>query len=368
MNPKLEKFAYQSTSIDDYFTNGYNLKLNNQIRIELTEMSSKYDISQKRIVFEETNSTRKIQSINFSALDFLNLLYHEADYIKNDEKSPLLVQSRLREIPLDENERLYFLERLSDVLKLETNNPRLEFVVEQLHIEYLSIWHNFFGTNLVEPTQAVTERTKDDILEKYNSLPNTDEKLKFLITVKHHISNLDYKSDSDSYFLNKIQALINYNKEIREFQGQSNNETEQQTATSTKENCCNFSPIFNTEHLDEIYIILKKYFNTEQHNLLYNLLKTGINTTEQLLLFLEDGNKLADAIKKLFDIGIIAGCKKVDIEHWIANNFQYRKNKIVTSYTENYIHRLISSTQYPCKNPINEIETLVETKKRSNIS
>jgi len=114
-------------------------------------------------------------------------------------------------------------------------------------------------------------------------------------------------------------------------------------------------PIFKTEILQTIFNILKDFFSVEQRAQLKEILKSG-DSAEKELIFLDNGNRLADAFKQLYQASMINGCEKKELEKWIIRNFKYRHLQKAKAYTPDYIEKCISRNYYPCKNPLFEIK------------
>lgn len=101
--------------------------------------------------------------------------------------------------------------------------------------------------------------------------------------------------------------------------------------------------------------VLLPYFPEEQHPLLTTLIE-GNTVPEQPLVFKGNGNQLADAFKQLFEANLIVGCKKNELEKWIAKHFVYRYKNANKEFTEGYLNGIISSDVKPCKSPILEVK------------
>lgn len=110
-------------------------------------------------------------------------------------------------------------------------------------------------------------------------------------------------------------------------------------------------PIFKPEAISTILDLLKDFFSPEHQTQLKQILETGNNASEQLI-FLDTGNRLADAFKQLYDIDIITGCEKKELESWICNNFRYRFRQNIKSFTPHYLNNIISTKKDLCQNPI----------------
>jgi len=110
-------------------------------------------------------------------------------------------------------------------------------------------------------------------------------------------------------------------------------------------------PNFLAEFIPQVYEILKDFFSRSDQQELLKLLETGGNA-EKPLLFIDNGSRLADAFKQLFDCGIVIGCQKKEFEEWICNNFHYRYRNVVKVFTKRYVADIISSSKDRCQKPI----------------
>lgn len=110
-------------------------------------------------------------------------------------------------------------------------------------------------------------------------------------------------------------------------------------------------PVFKPDVVQNVYDILKDYFSKEQHEELRKLLESG-NDSNKHLIFLDNGNRLADAFKQLIKAGIITGCEQKELESWIGNNFKYRYRHAIKEYTSRYLNDIISTNKDRCQKPI----------------
>jgi len=110
-------------------------------------------------------------------------------------------------------------------------------------------------------------------------------------------------------------------------------------------------PNFLAEFIPQVFEILKDFFSRSDQPELLKLLETGGNA-EKPLLFIDNGSRLADALKQLFDCGMVIGCQKKEFEEWICNNFQYRYRNLVKVFTKRYVADIISSSKDRCQKPI----------------
>lgn len=111
-------------------------------------------------------------------------------------------------------------------------------------------------------------------------------------------------------------------------------------------------PALKVEVQSIVFDILKDFFNEEQHGELKQLLETGKNTSKHLI-FLDNGNRLADVFKQLKKADLITKCKQNELESWIKTNFKYRNRKEeVKEYTTRYLNDIISTNKDKCQRPI----------------
>lgn len=101
--------------------------------------------------------------------------------------------------------------------------------------------------------------------------------------------------------------------------------------------------------------VLKPYFPEDQCAMLEALILTG-NAQNGTLVFKGNGNQLADAFKQLYEANLIVGCRKIELEKWIAKHFVYRYNNVNKEFTEGYLNGIISTDVKPCKSPILEVK------------
>jgi len=114
-------------------------------------------------------------------------------------------------------------------------------------------------------------------------------------------------------------------------------------------------PHFCEEEINTIFNLLKNHFSIKHHKMLLEILKSGKDSSVKLL-FNSSGNKLADAMKQLYDSDIITGCQKTDLESWIERNFSYKHRGKIKEFTASYLNLLISTKQDMCHNPIMNVK------------
>jgi hypothetical protein len=114
-------------------------------------------------------------------------------------------------------------------------------------------------------------------------------------------------------------------------------------------------PVIDKGALLEFYNILMDYFKKDDHEELLRILKTGDQVNNHLL-FMGNGNKLADCYKQLFAANLIAGCNKKQLRKWIMNNFNYINGDEICSYKDSTLEDILSSKDDKCKSPIIDVK------------
>lgn len=113
-------------------------------------------------------------------------------------------------------------------------------------------------------------------------------------------------------------------------------------------------PKFSEQFTGDFLQLMKNYFSEEHHTLLSTLIITNTQPENQLI-FRGNGNQLADAFKQLYEANLIVGCKKSDLEKWIARHFLYAMGDVPKEYTEGWLSSIISTDTKFCKSPIMEV-------------
>lgn len=110
-------------------------------------------------------------------------------------------------------------------------------------------------------------------------------------------------------------------------------------------------PCFEPESIESIIQDLNTFFDISQHSELKRIIETGSNTNEKLL-FRDNGNRLTDYFKELFESDIIIGCTKKDLINWIVENFKYTYRSTQKEFIYKTVEKIISNKDRLCKNPI----------------
>lgn len=113
----------------------------------------------------------------------------------------------------------------------------------------------------------------------------------------------------------------------------------------------NPKPNFRPESIENIITTLNPFFDASQHAELKRIIETGSNSNGKLL-FRDNGNKLTDCFRELYDNNTITGCTKTVLINWIIDNFKFTFRKVIKDYDFKTAEKIISNTERLCKNPI----------------
>ncbi|WP_299187925.1 hypothetical protein [uncultured Aquimarina sp.] len=113
-------------------------------------------------------------------------------------------------------------------------------------------------------------------------------------------------------------------------------------------------PIFESSSIFSLCNLLKPYFSEQDFYYLESLFETAVQVPRKLF-FLSEGNKLADLFWQLYENKLVFNCNKMQLERWIAINFQYSERGKVKGFTPKYLNKIISTDHQKCKNPIVDI-------------
>jgi hypothetical protein len=110
-------------------------------------------------------------------------------------------------------------------------------------------------------------------------------------------------------------------------------------------------PCFNPELIDRITKELNTFFEPSQHGELKRIIETGSSANVKLL-FRDNGNKLTDYFRELFNNNTITGCTKTVLINWIIDSFKYTYRRSIKDYDFKTVEKTVSSKDRLCKNPI----------------
>ncbi|MBL4586011.1 MAG: hypothetical protein JKX84_02990 [Flavobacteriales bacterium] len=193
-------------------------------------------------------------------------------------------------------------------------------------------------TELNKPVYSVinllNEVLNEPCIFKKNLINSIDKRTKFLVFINGEIAKTEKKLSPPE------------------------KKTEQETIET--------KPVLKPEAVQAVFEIIKDFFITEQQDELKQILETG-NDASQHLVFLDNGNRLADAFKQLKKADVITGCKQKELESWIQGNFKYKHRKQVKEFTLRYLNDIISTNKDNCQRPILNV-TVTKSNGKINIT
>lgn len=170
------------------------------------------------------------------------------------------------------------------------------------------------------------------------------------------INNYDIQIKRAENRLTSIEQLIN-NRGLENLNILNSDQANENNLVKSN----NAKPKFKPEIVNDIFNILKDFFNQENQVELKKILVSG-SSVSQKLIFLDTGNRLADAFKQLYDAGFITACQKKELEKWISENFLFRYRGDIKEYKAKYLNDIISTTKDMCQKPILNVKSGVISK------
>ena len=113
-------------------------------------------------------------------------------------------------------------------------------------------------------------------------------------------------------------------------------------------------PLLTVEALETVYTILKDYFSEHDQSHLKAFL-AGVKPPEPIT-FNSNGNKFADAFKKLYRDNFITGWQLNEIQTFIIENIRYVYRGKTKKFEPGTIENYFSSPHHECKNPLLRVE------------
>lgn len=150
-------------------------------------------------------------------------------------------------------------------------------------------------------------------------------------------------------------AVLQSRGEFSEFFGEGHNKGEILNNVTSDILHHSLTPMFHDRAIELILTAVNGYFSVDDHAKLEQLLK-NVTKISTRLIFLDNGNRLADLFRKVFEAGYVTHCDKKELGEWMQENFQFRFRKQLRAYTKDYIEKCISRNFYPCKHPLVVLE------------
>lgn len=159
--------------------------------------------------------------------------------------------------------------------------------------------------------------------------------------------------------INDLDDLLNPKETFEEWKARlqeekQNEDTEIEALAKIPYNADAGLPKFKEQFIEDFLQLMKSYFSEAHHEQLSSIVHRN-EPSETQLIFIGNGNQLADAFKQLYEANLIVGCKKSDLEKWIARHFLYATGDTPKEYTEGWLSSIISTDTKICKSPILEV-------------
>ncbi len=280
-----------------------------------------------------------------------------------DKNNIELIRKRIEEY---QSRYKYIYNKLSSKKQLEFQEQVLNHLKEVKNVQIFPICETDLN-NLIEEIreQRKNHKIAFDLVGKNNA--NT------VNIVYHHIEeilnkyNISY-SEARQILLNmqgsfspkQIETIV---EPIITYLERSNDTTLSKLKTEAIElpdkkniNKSNNLPVFDAQIIDTILEILNVHFRN-QNKELKSLLENQHKPTEKLN-FTNNGNKLADFFKQLFEAKLISNCTKKELEQWIFENFTFKSGGTQKDFKLKTLEDIISNkgAKPPCMNPLIKME------------
>jgi hypothetical protein len=170
------------------------------------------------------------------------------------------------------------------------------------------------------------------------------------------------KIDVDYAFFSELREIIQWREEllldlieeIENLIALEESEVVEVEDISEPGHAINSMPLFSVSHQQEIFKALLDFFMPQDRDELKAIIFEQISPSGKLM-FIGNGNQLADAFKQLIEANIITGCSKRQLEKWITQTFEYQYKNSVRPFTPRYLNGIISSESRLCQSPILDV-------------
>ena len=88
MRTNIKNFSYQNSSVEEFFTDKYNLEFNYKVKQQIETMCPKMLPNSRKLGFVKVDTSKYRSPIRITSLQFFNLFYHECS-IGNAENESL---------------------------------------------------------------------------------------------------------------------------------------------------------------------------------------------------------------------------------------------------------------------------------------
>ncbi len=174
MRTNIKNFSYQNSSVEEFFTDKYNLEFNYKVKQQIETMCPKMLPNSRKLGFVKVDTSKYRSPIRITSLQFFNLFYHEIDFIKENKSNPLSIIPRLQSILLLYFDKLFLYSKLIEILLIE-NNKQLLFIAKLIEEEYNLLYDKYLQNN----NQA--KNTAEEIINFHNTLIDSTGSIKEVI-------------------------------------------------------------------------------------------------------------------------------------------------------------------------------------------
>lgn len=244
--------------------------------------------------------------------------------------------------------------KASDHCTFKFDFQTTEFSFEKMKTKLCNAF-NQFKKEIVENITVFSDHQKETYLARLTlriegirspwiSVP--DQKKSDGQKIKISINGKNYASEFDLYCKRVMQKKNELKKFIQSLSLQSHINKEEKTDLQRF-----IKPIINPKHIPSVLKVFEDHLTPDDLTVFENLLRTG-EDAQQCIIFMGNGNRLADAFKQLFNAGLILRYNKKELQKWICRNFKYLYRAEIKDFKYDYLNKLISGNDEICQNPI----------------
>lgn len=212
----------------------------------------------------------------------------------------------------------------------------------------LDIFWDRFNTNIAVPGLDDWNRYYESLmLDQFFFIHKPAAKKKFEV-------NYAFFSDLRAIIQWREELLLGFIEEIENFIAIGEAEDIEVEDMPESSHAVNSMPLFSVAHQQQIFDALLDFFMPDDRDELREIIFEQIAPSGKLM-FIGNGNQLADAFKQLIEANLITGCSKRQLEKWITETFEYQYKNSVRAFTPRYLNGIISSESRLCQSPILDV-------------
>jgi hypothetical protein len=135
-------------------------------------------------IYEDLTESKDWKGL-FEPLEFFNMLYTEFEFFKTNVLRYLDIKKHFGKLKLKEEQRYYFLWALTQVIDEAFPHDQIYWDTTEKSRDYINnLYDEIKGKLYPEPVEVISEWSFDNVKEHIATLPDTKEKIKYLIEVK----------------------------------------------------------------------------------------------------------------------------------------------------------------------------------------